>query len=114
MVTDLAKVRALIPDTATPSVFTDNELDVYLELAENNVYIAAALAIEAVASSDVMVYRILRTDDLSVDGVAGAKVLLARAQDLRSQGGDFEFFDIIYPVDSGLWAPEATARPTWL
>lgn len=107
------QVRALIPDTGNPQVFTDTELGVYIDLAQDSPYIAAALALEAVATNDIMTYRILRTDDLAIDGVAGSKVLLDRARRLREQGGDFDYFEIVYPGQSGVWAPEATANP-WL
>lgn len=53
--TDIGKVRLLINDTdVTPAAdahFTDEEIQVFLDLADDAIYLAAALALEAWAAS---------------------------------------------------------------
>lgn len=55
LTTDVGKVRLLIADTdVTPAAdahFTDEELETFLELADDDIYIAAALALESWAAT---------------------------------------------------------------
>lgn len=49
--TDSEKVRLLINDKVVPYHFTDVEIAAFLEMAEDSVYLAAAMALEAWAAA---------------------------------------------------------------
>lgn len=103
--------RLLIPDLGVgdEQVFTDDQIEAFLDLSENDPRAAAAQALEVIATDEALVFKVTRNDDHSVDGVAGARVLLERAARLRNEawGGAFEVhYARPYPR-----VPEATARP---
>lgn len=116
-------VRVLIPDTdavfgenGDEYMMSDEQIDAFLTVAGGSVLRAAGLACVAVASSEAIISKIIKTQDLSTNGaqIADAlrengKVLLARA-DKEEQDSDFAFFQVIdYPV--GHYRPELTERP---
>lgn len=100
-------VRVLIADMATPPLIDDQTLQTYLELqgwedgARWAVKRAAADALEAIAVSEVLVSKVIRTQDLSTDGAKVAEALRKLAAGLRDQadnedpdlGGVFEIID---------------------
>lgn len=102
--TQRGKVRLLIPDcVATGYVFEDAEIDVFLEM-ETDVRRSAALALETIASSQVLVLKVIRILDLQADGAAVSRELRARAKDLRQQaleaeaaedGGAFDVVEMV-------------------
>lgn len=94
----VAQVRAVIPDTGTPSIFTEPEIQTYLDIEGGNVLRAAALAIEANASVLAENYISVRTDDLSVNGAPTVEALLKRARALRERADkvDADFFTVVY------------------
>lgn len=51
MATDLEKVRLLIADFTAPYHFTDDQINIFLDMADNSVNLAAAIALESWASS---------------------------------------------------------------
>lgn len=113
MTATIAEVRALIPDLGTPPIFSDTEIQNYINLAEEgNAYLAAASAVEAIATQMAITYVNVRTDDLSVDASKNAAALFARADRLRDEGDEqlSEGFQIIYPAGCGC-VSEATPRP---
>jgi len=88
--TDRGKVRLLIPDNNVDSyVFEDDEIDKFLALenidGENNVKLASALALETLASSEVLIQKKIKLLDLTTDGVSISKELRARAERLREE-----------------------------
>jgi len=88
--TDRGKVRLLIPDNNVDSyVFEDDEIDKFLTLenidGENNVKLASALALETLASSEVLIQKKIKLLDLTTDGVSISKELRARAERLREE-----------------------------
>ncbi|UXN31007.1 hypothetical protein [Glutamicibacter sp. M10] len=105
--TPIKHVRVLIADMATPPLLDDQTLQTYLELqgwadgARWAVKRAAADALEAIAVSEVLVSKKIRTQDLSTDGPAVAEALRKLAAGLRDQadnedpgfGGVFEIID---------------------
>ena len=113
-------VRLLIPDLAPApnQIFTDNQIEQFLTLSDQKVFLAAARALEVVAADEALVYKIVRTDDLSVNGVTGAvQVLLERAKGLRDdqvkadiENAPDEGFVLVFP-DQGPRRPEATVWP---
>jgi hypothetical protein len=84
--TAIGQVRLLISDTdeADP-VFSDAEVTAFLALESSNVRMAAAQALDTIASNEVMVSKVIRTQDLQTDGSKVAAELRARATSLREQ-----------------------------
>ena len=105
--TPVGKVRALIPDVEEVDwendgnasyMFTDNHLEGFLSLypaIENpddvdytsTVHIrrAAADAVDALATSEALISKVIKTEDLQTDGAKLANALIVRAQQLRRQ-----------------------------
>mgnify|MGYP003605661387 CR=1 FL=1 len=115
-------MRVLIPDMDPSNpIFGDGDLAVFLTLANQKVFLATALALETVATDETLVYKIVTTDDMSVNGVTGAvQVLLARAKTLRADqdkadsAADAQYaFNLVFPASPfDVWGrPEATAWP---
>ena len=127
LTSDIGKVRALIPDTAPVPLdvtgdftLSDDLITAYLSLANGGVFLAAALALEAIAVDETLTYKIVSTDDLSINGVTGAQQLLARAKTLRTQQDTanqegVSAFYITTPAVLNRTArrPEATPWPRW-
>ena len=99
--TDVGKTRLLIPDTDEANLLLDDaQIGGYLALEGGNVKLAAAQALDAIASSEALVSKKIRTQDLQTDGPAVAAELRARAKGLREQvaegvGEDDVGFDIV-------------------
>lgn len=100
----ITAVRAVAGDDEEPYLFTDEQIDGILLAADESVTLAAAILIERVAQDQALLYKYLRTDDLTVSGHQTAQVLLNRAQMLREQAGSEglaeldESFTIVYPT----------------
>lgn len=117
--TPVGQVRLLIPDTAHDEdnlyLFEDEQLDALLDLYNNNVKRAAAQAKSIIAGDTVMLLKVIRTDDLQVDGAKVAAELRVQAKDLRDEANKadqddlFDYFTIVYP-EQDLY-PEAV--PVW-
>src|SRR5690625_67867 len=98
----ITQVRGLIPDmepvfgeNKDEYLFTDQEIETYLEIAEGNVLRAGAYAIIAVANSEAMISKVIRTQDLQTNGAAvaremgnAARTLLAEAEAADEAWGD--------------------------
>ena len=92
--TNNGKVRVLISDTDTtnpifPYVATD-EIDVFLDLEDDDVFRAAALALLAIAANEVLVQKRIKMLDLTTDGPAEAKALRELAKDYRERADALE------------------------
>ena len=91
MATNIQKMRALIPDNEQifdgDYLFSDNDLNAYLEVANNSVLRAASYAVLAIANSEAIISKIIKTQDLSTNGAAVADALARLAADpaLRDQ-----------------------------
>lgn len=84
----------LIPDRDnTAPFYTDVEVEAFLSLEGGNVRRATALALETMASDQVMVLKVIRTMDLSTDGAKTAAEMRARATGLRKQADDAETYE---------------------
>lgn len=92
--TPIKQIRVLIADMGTPPLIDDQTLQTYLELqgwedgARWAVYRAAADALEAIAVSEVLVSKKIRTQDLTSDGPAVSKELRELAGNLRARADD--------------------------
>ncbi|WP_433329969.1 hypothetical protein [Spirillospora sp. CA-294931] len=91
--TDVGKVRVLIPDRDRDRmILSDEELQAFIDLARGTgtprIKRAAALALDAIASSEALVSKKLRDKDLATDGPAVAAELRARAATLRDEADE--------------------------
>jgi hypothetical protein len=100
---DVDRVRLLISDTSTTPIFTNDEIGTFLDLNAGAVRLAAAEALDTIASNEALVSKKITTQDLSTDGPATAASLRAHAASLRAQhdradngdgGGGFTAIDI--------------------
>jgi hypothetical protein len=109
---DVGKVRLLVCDIDdTRQVFTDDQIQAFLDLEGGNVKRAAAQAIDTNADNEALASKVLRSQDLSLDGAKVADAMRKHADRLRSQA-DVEdeeigsFFEIVDTVDPGPCYPE--------
>ena len=87
--TPIGLTRLLIPDTDEAAfLFLDAEITAFLGLNAANPRRAAAEALEALASNEALVSKVIRTQDLSTDGAKVAAELRARAKQLRAQADE--------------------------
>lgn len=81
------QVRLLIGDTDLDEpgnwIFQDEEIDSFLAMEASVVKLAAAQALDTMASSEAMILKKIRILDLTTDGPAVAKELRERASTLR-------------------------------
>jgi len=103
--TDIGLVRLLITDVDEDNLlFSDAQIQAFITL-EPTIKRAAATALEAIATSEALIGKVIRTQDLATDGTKVAAELRARAKDLRQQSdnddadadGGFEIIDYVEP-----------------
>jgi hypothetical protein len=113
------QVRLLIADVSTDEtkrLLGDGEITGYLAMNDANVKRAAADALDAIASSEALVSKVIRTQDLQTDGAKVADALRKHADRLRAQADtaddadDDGFFDIVDTIQPRC-RPELTERP---
>ena len=94
--TPIGQVRSLIPDvepledpadlSAEPEyVFNDKMLQAYVSLARGNIYRAAAIAVNTLATTEALLLKVLKSDDRQTDGAKLADALGRRAAWLDEQ-----------------------------
>jgi hypothetical protein len=119
--TDLGKVRLLIPDTdETNLVLADAQITALLAM-EIYVKRAAAAAIDLIASNEVMVSKVIKTQDLATDGAKVSTELRARATELRRQvdedddatSGNIDIIDFRDPFNRPWHDNELTEPESW-
>lgn len=89
--TDIGMVRLLCTDLdETAPLLTDAQISGLLTLEAGNVRLAAAQALDTIASSEALVSKKIRTMDLQTDGPAVAKELRERAAGLRKQADSID------------------------
>jgi len=87
----LGQVRLLCTDSiAAYEIFSDADITAFMALESDNVRRSAALALETIASSEVLVQKRIRLLEISTDGPAESAALLERARMLRQQADDIE------------------------
>lgn len=98
----LGKVRLLITDTAdvvADRLFTDDQLDAFLAMADDSILRTAAKALLVIATSEVLLGKKIRTQDLSTDGPAVSAELRALAKQLLEEAATAEdtggWFDVV-------------------
>jgi hypothetical protein len=84
-------VRLLITDTdPEEQIFEDDEISAFLALESDDALLAAAQALETIATSEALVQKRIQLLDLSTDGPAVAKSLMERAASLRKRARQVE------------------------
>lgn len=109
-------VRLLIADTDEANeILLDDMIDGFLLIESGSVKRAAATALEAIASSESLVSKVIKTQDLSTNGPAVAADLRKHAASLRAQAeideDDCAGLDIIDFDPYQLSVAEATEYP---
>ena len=86
----VGQVRLLIPDEDEGSLLLDDaKIAGYLAMEGGDVKLAAAQALDAIASSEVLISKKITTEGgMSTDGPAVAAELRQRAEGLRQQVAD--------------------------
>lgn len=83
--TDAGKVRLLAIDTdATYAAFADAEIQAFLDLCDGSVRLAAAMALDQIASNQVLRMKKITMLDLQTDGPAMGRELRENAKALRN------------------------------
>ena len=111
--TMIGQVRLLATDVDEDNlIFRDAEITAFLTLEGDSIRLAAAQALDTIASNEALVSKKIRTQDLATDGPAVAAELRARAAALRKQvedgaetddsGFDIADFDPYYGAFSDL------------
>jgi hypothetical protein len=82
---DTGLVRAVISDMDEANlILSDEVIGAYLELEGSNVKLAAARALDAIATSESLLGKMIRTQDLTTNGPAVAADLRRHAAQLRA------------------------------
>lgn len=116
--THAGQVRLLCTDVTAPYAFSDEAIAVFLSLANDNVKRAGALALDTIASDQVLLLHVIRTDDLTVDGAKEADALRKNAQALRDSADSDDnllldsSFVVVYPENATCY-PEAVDIPLY-
>lgn len=99
--TPAGEVRLRISDVTDPYIFEDNEIAAFLSMSKDSVLRASAAALMAIAGNEALLYKYVRTDDLTIDGAKVATELRLQARQLEAQAADEdEFFMVSYPTCS--------------
>lgn len=131
--TPVGQVRLLIADMSEDTarqILTDSMIEGYLAISgvtqpyedvrSWSIRRAAASALDAIATSETLVSKVIRTQDLSTDGAKVGAELRAQAKALRDQATadedasyDDDSFGVLEfnPYPSG--GPELTERAGW-
>lgn len=82
--TDIGRVRRTIPDKVeTDAFWTDEEIQSFLDDESGDWRKATALALETMASDDLLVLKVIRVQNIETNTDRMAKVLFERAKSLR-------------------------------
>lgn len=108
-------VRLLTGDKAAGEyIFTDDEMESFLELSKGNVYHAAADALDAIASNTAYTLKVLTILDVTTNGQATAEAIRASAAALRAKA-DADAANTIVCDVANVIQPELPThwRPWW-
>ena len=93
--TVIGKVRMLCLDKGPEWIYSDEEISAYLSL-ESDIRHAAALALEDIANNQALLNKVKKVGSIEMtSGVDIAKVLMARAESLRSSVEDSSSFGVV-------------------
>jgi hypothetical protein len=98
---DAGKVRLIIADTDSDNaIFEDAEIEAYLGIQGGNIILAAASALDTIASSEALILKKISLLDLQTDGEAVASAIRAHAKNLREE---YKTHDIEGAFDIAEW-----------
>jgi hypothetical protein len=84
---DIGRCRLLVRDTTeAAALFQDEDYQAFLAL-EGDVRLAAAAALETIASDQALKLKVLKAGTVSLDGASVSNAILKRAELLRQQAG---------------------------
>ena len=115
--TSIAVIRTLIPDTEAvfdgATLFTDTEIGHYYTAGRGSVLRAAGYAMLAIANSEAIISKVIRTQDLQTDGAKLAEALRKNAEALFTRADkedelDNGFYFNIVDYGFGETRPELT------
>lgn len=105
---EIRRVRTLIPDKEAvfgpnedETMFSDEEVEDFLFVGGGNLKRAAAYANTAIATSEALISKVIRTQDLQTNGAQVADALLKKADRLFDEADkedaqtNMDFFQII-------------------
>jgi hypothetical protein len=97
LTTDVGKVRLIVNDKDFEHLmFSDDEIEAFVTM-NSCILNAAAMALDTIASNEVLVQKRIKLLDLSTDGPSEAKALREHAAELRKQALEEEgetIFDV--------------------
>ena len=108
-------VRLLTGDKAADDyIFTDDEIESFLELCNGNVYYAAADALDAIAANAAYTLKVLTILDVTTNGQATAEAIRASAAALRAKA-DADAANTIVCGVANMVTPQLPThwRPWW-
>ncbi len=89
--TPVGKVRLLITDVVDGvELFSDAEIQAFLDLFSGSVFRAAAQAADTIAISEVLTSKKIKSQDLATDGPAVAESMRKLAASLRERAGEID------------------------
>jgi hypothetical protein len=102
--TPIGQVRLLIPDTeqledpkdltaSSQYIFSDAQLQAFIVLYNNNVKRAAAAAKLALATSEALISKVIKTYDFATDGAKLGAELRAQAKQLQDEAREDDMYD---------------------
>jgi hypothetical protein len=108
--TAIGQVRLLVPDTEVLEdltdplkpleyVFNDAQIQAFLALYGSNVKRAAAAAKLVLATSEALISKVIKTDDLSTDGAKLGAELRAQAEVLKAEADEEDSSDAFTVVE---------------
>lgn len=103
--TDIGMVRLLLNDVDEANlVFSNEEIQAFLDLEDGSVKLAAAQAIDTNATNEALASKVIKDHQLSTDGAKLADAMRKHAQSLRDQvaASDDLYFEII-PARQDCW-----------
>lgn len=84
LATDIGTVRLLIPDrVAANAIFTDAEIQAFIDIYPGRLRYAAAEAIDTIAVDEALVLKVVSLLDVTTDGASVAREMRQRANRLR-------------------------------
>lgn len=90
----VGKVRLLIADVNEASFMVpDDMIQGYVDLSRG-VYRAAAAVLDAMATSEVLISKVIKTQDVSTDGAKVAAELRAQAAALRTRAAEDDALEL--------------------
>jgi hypothetical protein len=91
----IGRVRLLAADTGSSPIFDDDQYAAFLAIEGGNIRLAAAQALDTIASTRALLARKVKVGPLAIDETTAASELRAHAQVLRTWGQAESAIDII-------------------